>query len=96
MNEKEIDIMTEDNCDECGRMLDLEVDDYESCSDCKEIIFCMNCAETLQKDPPYVLMCQNCEMDYNDSMDDYDESAEREAIGDRDGDYDQYDNRNAW
>ena len=41
-------------------------------------------------------MCQNCEIDYSDSMDDYDESAEREAIGDRDGGYDQYDNRNGW
>ena len=56
----------------------------------------MNCANTLQKDPPFVLMCQNCEMDYNDSMNDYDESSEREAIGDREGGYDQYDNRNGW
>jgi hypothetical protein len=48
----------------------------------------------LKKDQPYILMCQNCKEAYNDSMQDYD--AEREAIGDREGGYDQYDNRNGW
>tara|TARA_B100000886_G_scaffold288588_1_gene213516 strand:+ start:390 stop:656 length:267 start_codon:yes stop_codon:yes gene_type:complete len=86
--------MTKEYCDECNKEIDADYDEIMECSDCKEVIFCMNCAEKLQKYPPYVLMCQNCEMDYNDSMDDYDESAEREAIGDRDGGYDQYDNRN--
>ena len=88
--------MTKEYCFACSKEIDPDYDESEECSDCKEVIFCMNCANTLQKDPPYVLMCQNCEMDYNDSMDDYDESAEREAIGDRDGGYDQYDNRNGW
>ena len=88
--------MTKEYCFECSEEINPDYDETEECSDCKEVIFCISCANTLQKDPPFVLMCQNCEMDYNDSMDDYDESAEREAIGDRDGGYDQYDNRNGW
>lgn len=88
--------MTKEYCFECSKEIDLDYDETEECTDCKETIFCMNCANTLQKDPPFVLMCQNCEMDYNDSMNDYDESSEREAIGDREGGYDQYDNRNGW
>jgi|SaaInlStandDraft_1057018.scaffolds.fasta_scaffold187311_2 hypothetical protein len=88
--------MTKEYCFECSKEINTDYVESEECSDCKEVIFCMDCANILQKDPPYVLMCQNCEMDYNDSMNDYDESSEREAIGDREGDYDQYDNRNGW
>ena len=57
------------NCEDCGRRLDLEVDDYESCSDCcGEAHFCRVCADALKRDKPYILMCQECEIDYNDAM----------------------------
>jgi hypothetical protein len=73
LNDKEIDIMTEDNCEDCGRMLDLEIDDYESCSDCGEVQFCRVCADALKRDKPFILMCQACEIDYDDAMSEHDE-----------------------
>jgi len=82
-------------CDECRDELDLELEDCERCWGC-EVHYCETCAASLKKDPPFILMCQKCELEYGDAMNDYDESAEREAIGDRDGGYDQYDNRNGW
>ena len=63
----------EDNCDECGRMLDLEVDDYESCSDCGEFHFCIVCADAIKRDQPFILMCQVCEVDYDDAMSEHDD-----------------------
>lgn len=89
-------MMSKEYCNECSKDIDLDNDERKICFDCKTVYFCTSCAESLQKNPPYILMCQNCEMDYNDSMNDYEESTEREAIGDREGGYDQYDNRNGW
>ena len=41
--------MTEDNCGDCGRMLDLEIIDYESCligEKCNSTV----CADALKRD----------------------------------------------
>lgn len=86
--------MTKKYCNECDKEIDVDYDESEMCSDCGQVHFCTVCSESLKKDQPYILMCQNCKEAYNDSMQDYD--AEREAIGDREGGYDQYDNRNGW
>ena len=88
--------MTKEYCNECNKEIDIDYDESEMCSDCGQVHFCTGCSESLKKDKPYILMCQNCEESYNEGMQDYDESAEREAIGDRDGGYDQYDNRGGW
>tara|TARA_B100001564_G_scaffold294981_1_gene259961 strand:- start:5343 stop:5579 length:237 start_codon:yes stop_codon:yes gene_type:complete len=73
LNEEDIDIMSGKDCEDCGRMLDLEIDDYESCSDCGEVHFCRVCADALKRDQPYILMCQICEIDYDDAMSENDE-----------------------
>ena len=88
--------MTKEYCKECDCELNTNYDESEICQDCGKVYYCTNCAKMAKKYEPYILMCQNCEESYNDSMRDYDESAEREAIGDREGGYDQYDNRNEW
>ena len=65
--------MSQAYCEDCGRKLDLNIDYYENCSDCGEAQFCRVCADALKRDKPFVLMCQRCEIDYNDAMNEHDE-----------------------
>ena len=65
--------MNKEYCEECERELDLDIGDHESCSDCGNAQFCRVCADALKKDKPFILMCQVCEIDYNDEMSEHDE-----------------------
>ena len=38
--------MVKEYCFECSKEINLDYDESEECSDCKEVIFCMNCANT--------------------------------------------------
>jgi hypothetical protein len=60
--------MSKEYCEDCGRELDLAVSDHESCSDCGNAQFCRVCADALKRNEPFILMCQECEIDYNDEM----------------------------
>ena len=84
--------MTKEYCDECSLEIDLYYEDSEVCSTCKEVHYCTYCSDSLKKYLPFILMCQICQEDYDEAMYEYPESVESEAIGDRYGDYDQYDN----
>ena len=65
--------MSKEYCEECGRELDLDIGVVESCSDCGNAQFCRVCADALKRDKPFILMCQECEIDYNDEMSEHDE-----------------------
>ena len=43
--------MSQEYCDDCGRKLDLDTDDHESCSDCGEVQFCRVCADEIEERP---------------------------------------------
>ena len=64
--------MSQEYCEECERELDLDIGDHESCSDCGDAQFCRVCADALKRDKPFILMCQECEIDYNDAMSEHD------------------------
>lgn len=82
------------DCADCSKC-DLDPSwEAEACEGCGEWHFCEQCAAERRRYAPYRLFCQRCEVDYDDAMAEYDEDAEREAIGDREGGYDPYDNTN--
>ena len=60
-------------CEECSRSIDTDDIGVEECEICQEWHFCESCARLLKKDPPFHLMCRNCEEDYNDAMSQYDD-----------------------
>jgi hypothetical protein len=64
--------MTKEYCDECNKEIDVDYDESEMCSDCGQVHFCTSCSESLKKDKPYILMCQVCEIDYDDAMSEHD------------------------
>ena len=35
--------------------------------------FCRVCADALKRDKPFILMCQACEIDYDDAMSEHDD-----------------------
>ena len=61
--------MAETICGNCDRMLDTEDLDVEPCQDCGKWHFCERCSKDLKKYPPHLIMCQNCESDYQAAMD---------------------------
>jgi len=65
--------VSKEYCEECGSELDLDIGDHELCSDCGNAQFCRVCADALKRDKPFILMCQECEIDYNDEMSEGDE-----------------------
>ena len=89
--------MSDTYCEECGVEVCVQDDVAESCTSCREVVFYLACAQKLKRDPPYILMCDTCDEDYHLTMLEYETTAEQEAIGDRYGGYDQYDNMGeAW
>mgnify|MGYP001166745529 FL=1 len=68
-----IGIMAETVCGNCDKMLDTEDFDVEPCQDCGKWHFCEKCAEDLKKFPPHLILCQSCEIDYEDAMTEYDD-----------------------
>ena len=54
--------MSQVYCEDCGRKLDLDIDDHENCSDCGDAQFCRVCADALKRDKPFVLMCKDARL----------------------------------
>ena len=65
--------MTKKYCNECAEEINVDYDESEMCSDCGQVHFCTGCSESLKKDKPYILMCQVCEIDYDDAMSEHDD-----------------------
>ena len=68
-----VNAMAETICGNCDRMLDTEDFDVEPCQDCGEWHFCERCTKELKKYPPHLVMCQSCEIDYQDAMNESDD-----------------------
>ena len=62
------------------------------CTMCDEEFFCKRC-ETEHTAVGALLECEKCHRDLTEHFDQYDESVEREQLGNREGDRDIYDNR---
>ena len=89
-----VDSLSEEDtyCDCCMTDIRHQNHGFESCIGCPDVLFCSACAQTVKKDPPFLLMCEACEQDYDQYMLEHEATAEEDALGDRYGGYDQYDN----
>jgi len=76
-------------CEEC--------DNYDEhckvCDDCERVYWCDRCYLVLEKESCILPVCEICQRRYDRAMDKYDRSVDNEYLGDREGDYDVYDNR---
>lgn len=76
-------------CEECDNY-----DDHTYiCDDCERVYWCNRCYFILEKRSPTPPVCEKCQRRYDRAMGEYGRSTDKEYLGDREGDYDVYDNR---
>ena len=76
-------------CEEC----DNYDEHFNVCDECERVYWCDRCYFKLEKESPTLPVCEKCQRRYDRAMDRYDSSVDKEYLGDREGDYDVYDNR---